>query len=55
VKPETKLWQKVKKNTSKIKWTRLESWALLGYRIYLVIMIAVVFLWLSLRLLELQK
>ena len=38
MKPETKLWQKVKKNTSKIKWTRLESWAsfgvpdLLGYQ-----------------------
>jgi len=30
VKPETKLWQKVKKNTSKIKWTRLESWASFG-------------------------
>jgi hypothetical protein len=38
VKPETKFWQKVKKNTPKIKWTRLESWAsfgvpdLLGYQ-----------------------
>ncbi len=30
MKPETKLWQKVKKNTSKIKWTRLESWASFG-------------------------
>jgi len=30
VKPETKLWQKVKKNTTKIKWTRLESWASFG-------------------------
>jgi len=30
VKPETKFWQKVKKNTSKIQWTRLESWASFG-------------------------
>tara|TARA_B110000211_G_C13840674_1_gene447730 strand:+ start:27 stop:404 length:378 start_codon:yes stop_codon:yes gene_type:complete len=30
VKPETKFWQKVKKNTPKINWTRLESWASFG-------------------------
>ena len=30
MKPETKFWQKVKKNTPKIKWTRLESWASFG-------------------------
>jgi hypothetical protein len=26
MKPESKFWQQVKKNTPKIKWTRLESW-----------------------------
>ena len=37
MKPESKLWQKVKKNTPKMQWTRLESWSsfctpdLLGY------------------------
>ena len=30
MKPETKFWQKVKKNTPKINWTRLESWASFG-------------------------
>jgi hypothetical protein len=27
---ETKLWKKLKKNTPKILWTRLESWASFG-------------------------
>ena len=27
---ETKLWKKLKKNTPKINWTRLESWASFG-------------------------
>ena len=37
MKPESKFWKLVKKNTPKIQWTRLESWAsygvpdLLGY------------------------
>ena len=37
MKPESKFWTEVKKNTPKIMWTRLESWAsqgvpdLLGY------------------------
>ena len=37
MKPETNLWKKLKKNTPKIDWTRLESWVsygvpdLLGY------------------------
>jgi len=30
VKPESKFWQLVKKNTPKIQWTRLESWASFG-------------------------
>jgi hypothetical protein len=30
MKPETKLWQLLKKNTPKIKWTRLESWSSFG-------------------------
>lgn len=30
LKPESKLWQEVKKNLPKITWTRLESWASLG-------------------------
>jgi hypothetical protein len=30
MKPESKFWQQVKKNTPKIKWTRLESWASFG-------------------------
>ena len=30
MKPESKLWQKIKKNTPKIQWTRLESWASFG-------------------------
>jgi hypothetical protein len=30
VKAETKLWKKLKKNTPKIQWTRLESWASFG-------------------------
>ena len=37
MKAESKFWQQIKKNTPKIQWTRLESWAsygvpdLLGY------------------------
>ena len=37
MKKESKFWQQIKKNTPKIQWTRLESWAsygvpdLLGY------------------------
>ena len=40
MKPESKFWREVKKNTPKIQWTRLESWAsygvpdLLGYNNY---------------------
>jgi hypothetical protein len=30
VKPESKFWQLVKKNTPQIQWTRLESWASFG-------------------------
>jgi hypothetical protein len=30
MKPESKFWQEVKKNTPEIKWTRLESWASFG-------------------------
>ena len=30
MKPESKFWQQVKKNTPKIKWTRLESWISFG-------------------------
>ena len=30
MKPETKLWQLLKKNTPIIKWTRLESWSSFG-------------------------
>ena len=30
MKPESKFWQQVKKNTPKIKWTRLESWTSFG-------------------------
>jgi len=30
MKPESKFWQVVKKNTPEIKWTRLESWASFG-------------------------
>jgi hypothetical protein len=30
MKPESKFWQQVKKNTPKIKWTRLESWVSFG-------------------------
>ena len=30
VKPETKFWNELKRNTSKIKWTRLENKALFG-------------------------
>ena len=30
MKAETKLWKKLKKNTLKIQWTRLESWASFG-------------------------
>jgi hypothetical protein len=30
VKPESKFWKLVKKNTPKIQWTRLESWASFG-------------------------
>jgi hypothetical protein len=31
LKPESKLWQKVKKNTPNIVWTRIESWASFGF------------------------
>ena len=31
MKSETKLWQKVKKNTPNIIWTRVESWASFGF------------------------
>ena len=30
MKPESKFWKEVKKNTPKISWTRLESWASFG-------------------------
>ena len=30
MKPESKFWKLVKKNTPKIQWTRLESWASFG-------------------------
>jgi len=30
LKPESKFWKEVKKNTPKISWTRLESWISLG-------------------------
>jgi len=30
MKPESKFWQQVKKNTPKISWTRLESWSSFG-------------------------
>ena len=30
MKPETKLWQELKRKTPLISWTRLESWASLG-------------------------
>lgn len=30
MKPESKLWQLLKKNTPKISWTRLESWSSFG-------------------------
>jgi len=30
LKPESKFWKEVKKNTPKISWTRLESWASFG-------------------------
>ena len=30
MKPESKFWKEVKKNTPKIKWTRLESWTSFG-------------------------
>ena len=30
MKPESKFWKEVKKNTPKISWTRLESWISLG-------------------------
>ena len=30
MKPESKFWQQVKKNTPKIQWTRLESWSSFG-------------------------
>ena len=30
MKPESKFWKQVKKNTPKISWTRLESWASFG-------------------------
>jgi len=31
LKAESKLWQKVKKNTPNIIWTRVESWASFGF------------------------
>ena len=31
MKPESKLWQRVKKNTPNIIWTRVESWASFGF------------------------
>ena len=31
MKEESKLWQKVKKNTPNIIWTRVESWASFGF------------------------
>ena len=31
MKDESKLWQKVKKNTPNIIWTRVESWASFGF------------------------
>ena len=31
MKNESKLWQKVKKNTPQIIWTRVESWASFGF------------------------
>ena len=31
MKSESKLWQKVKKNTPNIIWTRVESWASFGF------------------------
>jgi len=31
LKPESKLWQRVKKNTPNIIWTRVESWASFGF------------------------
>jgi len=31
LKPESKLWQRVKKNTPNILWTRIESWASFGF------------------------
>jgi len=30
MKPESKFWKEVKKNTPKIQWTRLESWSSFG-------------------------
>jgi len=30
MKPESKFWQEIKKNTPKISWTRLESWSSFG-------------------------
>ena len=30
MKPESKLWQLIKKKTPKIQWTRLDSWASFG-------------------------
>ena len=30
MKPESKLWKLLQKNTPKIKWTRLESWSSFG-------------------------
>jgi len=31
LKPESKLWQRVKKHTPNIIWTRVESWASFGF------------------------
>ena len=30
MKPESKFWKKIKKNTPNIQWTRLESWSSFG-------------------------
>ena len=30
MKPESKFWKKIKKNTPNIQWTRIESWASFG-------------------------
>jgi len=44
LKPESKLWQELKRKTPLISWTRLESWASLGVPDLLVILTIKVFL-----------